>query len=136
MRKFWIIAILLAIFVFPVMAQDTENTQGTMLTYQVINTSAIYTDTNFPVTSIYPNDRILGWAIMKQDLTKNAEYVVALYDQTGAIITNTSGECLGESESSDSPVDNTVWLPWARTIDNGVLVRQGPNTVVTIYFAR
>jgi len=107
-----------------------------ILTYQTINTNGTYTNTAVPITSIYPAiDKILGYSIMQYDLIKNSENVVALYDQTSTSITSTSGECLGEAEALDN-ADATIWYPYPRILTTGLLVRQGPNTVVTIYFSR
>jgi hypothetical protein len=129
MQKF---LVLVAIMLMAVGISFADNE---IWTYQTINTSGtVYTNTAIPVTSIYPLiDEILGYSVMHQDPTKSAETVVALYDQTSVSIL--SGECLGESESQNKE-SLTNWYPYPRTVQSGLMVRQGPNTVVTIYFSR
>ena len=138
MKKKFLVGIMVAIVLFMgsyCFAYD-DTMKNDILTYQTINDSGIYENTLVPVTSIYPLiDNVLGFSIMKHDLTKNAEQVVALYDQTSTTITNTSGECLGESETTTG-LSDTIWYPYPRILNYGLLVRQGPNTVVTIYFSR
>lgn len=136
-KKFALVVLIMSLLVLPAMAQYDESLRGKIYTYQVINSSTVaYQDTVIPVTSIVAKrDRILGWSIMKQDLTKNSEFVCAVYDQITTPISSVSGECIGESES-DGTSSGDFWLVYAREIDNGLLVHQGPNTVVTIYFSR
>lgn len=136
LRIFAVIVLVMSLLALPTMAQS-EKEEGTILTYQTINTSgSAYQATAVPVTSIYPGDRILGWSVLKYDNKLNAEHVVSVYDQTSTAITSISGECLGESEAGSDQMLNTIWLPFARTIEYGIVIWQGPNTVVTIYFAR
>jgi hypothetical protein len=137
MKKLLLALMAVVMLVVPAIAQDTENSQGPILTTQIVNTSTVsYQATAVSLTNIYPGDRVLGWSILKSNNTLNAEHVVSLYDQTSTIITTASGECLGEAEAGSDQMMNTIWLPYARTVENGVVVWQGPNTVVTIYYAR
>lgn len=108
-----------------------------ILTYQTKNTSgSLYSETLVPVTSIYPTiDNILGFSVTQLSPLVNSERVVSLYDQTTAGITSISGECLGEAEAVQGG-DATVFYPYPRMLNYGLLIRQGPNTVVTIYFSR
>jgi len=126
----------LLVMVAMVMMMGVSFADNDILTYQTTNTGGTYTNTAVSVTSIYPTiDQILGYSIMQYNPTKNSENVVALYDQTDTAITLISGECLGEAEALDN-ADSTIWYPYPRILTTGLLIRQGPNTVVTIYFSR
>jgi hypothetical protein len=135
MRKLFLI---LVVLVMCAIANADEVSTGMIYTMVITNSDGnAYQATAVPVTTIYPGrDYILGWSILKNDNTKNAELVASFYDQTSTAITNASGECLGEAETSNDPVNNTIWLPYPRNVENGVLVWQGPNTAVMIYWKR
>jgi len=134
MRKFLAISmVVISLFIGSYCFAEGGND---ILTYQTINSSVVYANTLVPVTSIYPTiDNVLGFSIQQYDMALGSENVVALYDQTTDAITSTSGECLGEAEALNK-ADSTIWYPYPRMLNYGLLVRQGPNTVVTIYFSR
>ena len=98
-----------------------------------------YAATLVSTTNIYPGrDQILGYTVapLCNTTDRPTECVAALYDQSTTPITNDSGECLGETESVVRDVSVTAWYPYPQGVTTQVLVWQGPNTAVTIYFRR
>jgi len=100
---------------------------------------APYAATLVSATNIYPGrDQILGFSVVPHKATQETptECIASLYDQTTTPITNGSGECLGEVESTTVNGTAALWYPYPQEVSNQVLVWQGPNTAVTIYFRR
>ena len=98
-----------------------------------------YSATLVSTTNIYPgHDQILGYTVAPYEntLAKPTVCIAALYDQSTTPITNGSGECLGEAEAQTPNMSETVWYPYPQSVSNQVLVWQGPNTAVTIYYRR
>jgi hypothetical protein len=88
-------------------------------------TTQISTNTIVPGKNI-----ILGFDIMKYNLTKGAESFATLYDGDAAA----SGEVIGEAER-DTTYWGPIWFPQnGRGLDYQLSVHQGPNTKVIIYF--
>lgn len=93
-----------------------------------------------PITTIRPKiDKLVGYVAMPINNGTNAdgdkintETFVALFDGTSVAM---SGECFGEEEARGS---ESVGERWARGrwIVNGVVVWQGANTDMNIYFIR
>ena len=98
-----------------------------------------YQATLVSTINIYPgHDQILGYTVAPYEntLAKPTVCIAALYDQSTTPITNRSGECLGEAEAQTPNMSETVWYPYPQSVSNQVLVWQGPNTAVTIYYRR
>ena len=92
-----------------------------------------------------PGARILGYTVTQTGLAADAGYF-AMYDATGNP-NATSGSILPddifdlknleaeiETGTGAAAGSKTVWLPYPYLIKNGVVIRQGPNSVVTIYY--
>ena len=132
MKKFLVILLMMVMFTFVAIAE--EDGPAWVCTY-VNNSSGIYATTQVSDTNIYlGKDRIIGFSIVPCDPTKHSELLAALYDTTSTV-PGPSAEIIAESEAG-TQAGSTVWFPYPRAVDNGLLVRQGPNTTVIIYFVR
>ena len=97
--------------------------------YRIDNTTGDRMTTAIPITSIRPNiDKIVGYQVYLAGGT-STEMWVSLFDGTDKQLT---GECLAESEIND--YGNQEYFPYPKQIISGLVVSQGAQTVVQIYF--
>jgi hypothetical protein len=112
--------------------------------YTVANTYAAATgpvDASAAVSTdtIKPGyNRIIGYSVQILNTSIGAQCYVGLYDTTtnGGCTTGASGTMFGEAEAGVPTMENTktVWFPYPKALANGLWIRQGINTVVTIYY--
>jgi hypothetical protein len=104
-------------------------------TYTVVNTSAAATATAAVSTStispIY--NRILGYSVTIYNMSSTNDGRVALYDSTSTGAT--TSYLFAESEADTTyRKDITVFYPYPRKLDSGLVIAQGCNTIVTVYY--
>lgn len=130
MRKIAVIALILC--VASVAYAATESRQ--VYDYVVKTTSGVYETHVIPTTSIRPKvDKLVGYSIMRNtENTRASECVIGVYDGTDVYLT---GECFGEAESIDESTNGELWAS-PKSVENGVVIRQGPNTIARVYFIR
>ena len=137
-RGFWMFAVILAIismasFVYadagPSRFSNNQNTH----TYICTNTDSVANaSTNIStatLTVLY--HRILGFSISEYNSALNAGREAALYDCAAGGEATTV--LMDEGESSDD-VPFSRWYPYPMNITTQLTVRQGPNTVVAIFY--
>lgn len=104
------------------------------LSVEITNTGDTVLQSLIPITTIYPGrDKILGYTVMSAGDGTNTESYIGIYDS--AISNLNDLEVIDEAESSDVTSIN-VWFPHSREISNGIVVRQGANTIARIIFER
>jgi len=99
-------------------------------TYIVENTTGQYTINAVPVTTIRPNKAILGYTILP--IASDGEYVVALYDGTGA--TSVASDELFDEMECDGTQSRPYWFPYPRKILTQLVIHVGPQTRAIIYW--
>ena len=103
-------------------------------TYVKTNTTGVDARALVPITTIIPAyHRILGYRIAPYDTSANSQYTLGLCDSAtlaGAVDTT----IFDEAEKSLSTSMDAEWYPYPKRLDNGLVIRQGGNTVVTIYY--
>jgi len=113
-------------------AEDID-TATTEYSYEIFNKTGVTKVTAIPTTSIRPTyDKLKAYEGIVYDPTLNAERFVAVYDDTSLAYT---GERLGEKEGTGWESFGERWIR-GKMIYNGIVVVQGANTVVTLYFVR
>ena len=100
--------------------------------YSIVNTGATALSTGISTSTITVlNHRILGFTIAEADPSAASERIVALYDSaTGG---ETVAKLIDECETSDN-VSATRFYPYPKSIETQLTVRQGANTIVTVYY--
>lgn len=135
MKKVAVVMLIVLCFGGISFAQSGDTHSQVVYTYQTINSGGTYLTTNVPTTSIRPKvDKLVGCSVQIYNAAKSMEGIAALYDSTSSDL---SGEVMNESEASSA--NSVEWVEpylFPRYITDGVTVRQGPNTIVTIYFIR
>ena len=95
--------------------------------------AAVSTDTIQP-----GHQRIIGYAVQILNTSKGAQCYAGLYDTTTDVgcTTGASGTMFGEVEAGVPAMENVkqVWFPYPKALSSGLWIRQGANTVVTIYY--
>lgn len=131
MRK--ILAVVLAVMFMASVcfASDTISKRVYSIKYE--NTHGSNAQTSIvPTTSIRPKvDKLIGYSIMPRN-GAGAECFIGIFDGTDVLLT---GECLAEAESDNLKGRNELW-PYGKWIEDGVVVQQGANTIVQIFFVR
>jgi hypothetical protein len=85
-----------------------------------------------PVTTIRPKvDKVIGYSIMPRN-ANGAETFIGIFDGTDVLLT---GECLAEAEAPNLMGKNELW-PFGKQVAEGVVVQQGANTIVQVFFVR
>lgn len=104
------------------------------LTKVLTNSTGASVQTLVPVTTIVPADHgIIGWRVTPYDVTKNSEFVVGLCD-AATVATALDTTIFDEAEKSLDTSMDAEWYPYPKRLTNGLVVRQGANTFVTIYY--
>lgn len=88
-----------------------------------------------------PGARILGYTVTQTGLAADAGYF-AMYDASGNPNANSVADIFDlknleaevETGTGAAAGSRTLWFPYPYLIKNGVIIRQGPNSVVTIYY--
>ena len=124
------IALVLMVSAYSFAYQGGEVRQ--VYSYYVENDTSNALTTIIPVTSIRPNvDKIVGYDLLPLNPGNN-ETFVGLFDGTDEQL---SGECFGEKEAVAGGSANDYW-PRGKKIVDGVVTRQGTNTVLQLLFIR
>lgn len=116
-----------------------------------------YTSTAVPTGTIIPKkDKILGFCIVPNDPTLrdvptdnvnetglnlvHAELIVGLHDSvwdpTYATVGANVAELIAEAEAGVNGNDGYTWFPYPLTINTQLIIHQGANSIVLIYYAR
>ena len=108
----------------------------TLLVYVIPHTTGDTTDylrTAVSTSTIVPGThRIIGYAIDSYNVTKPAEAWVGLYD--GADTDTTY--LFAENEADATTAHKDFIYPYPKDINTQLIVRQGENTVITIFYDR
>ena len=99
--------------------------------------STTYLTTSVSVATIIPGThRILGFSVMPSNTSLSSERVVGLYDCVDTVSTDyiTSTYVFDEFEAAETNAYADRWYPYPRALTSGLTVRQGSNTIVTIYY--
>lgn len=138
-KRIAMLAILLVAFaliassVYADTMQRFSNNQN-VETYVISNSSGTAKlETAISTATISPaNHRILGYSISPYDTTKGSEFWIGLYDD--ATNAKTSTDIIDESEWGQSTDKSPRWYPYPRELTDGLVVLQGMNTTVVIYY--
>ena len=131
MKKFVAVVLVVMMMAGIVFADDTMSKR--VYSMEIANTLGIPKQSVVPTTSIRPKvDKLIGYSVFAIDNTLPSECFVAIFDQTG---TATWGECLAESEAGTLKYINELW-PFGKWIEDGVVVTQGANTKVVVFFVK
>lgn len=141
MKKKLLIAVLLC-FVLALPAQgfsfgggSTVAPRERLMVYEVENTTGDYQATAIPLWAIPVGSRIYGVNIFSVDPSLNAEHVVGLYD-TITDLGNTFSEIVAEAENPSSTDITIRWFDYPLPIVSRLIITQGANTKVLIYYSR
>jgi len=86
-----------------------------------------------PTTSIRPLiDKLIGYDVLPLAMTRGAECYISIMDDTDKSL---DGEVFAESEAQANFGKGEMWTN-AKYINDGIVVTQGANTQVQIYFVR
>lgn len=132
-RAFWFMVLLLAANLGYC---EGDTISMTIYEYRIVNTSGVALTTAIPTTAIRPVvDKLVGYRILQANSGATDGYC-GLYDGTDYASTDfTLGECFGESETTTGYSDGEEWF-CPKKIASGVIVQQGANTIVIVYFIR
>jgi len=111
-----------------------EETARTVYSYIIVNTHATNALTSVvPTTSIRPKvDKLIGYMIMPRNAA-GSEGFIGIYDGTDVYLT---GESLAENELDTNKGSKGELWPFGKYIADGIVVQQGANTIVQLYFVR
>ena len=127
------IAVLLAIVLMSGTAfalYDSPNRQ--METYVVTNSTGTSATTAVSTSTISPiHHRIIGYSIAPYDASKNTEWTVALVDYSSYQVDT---YIFDEAEWGATDCKDPRIYPYPKKISTQLRVRQGDNSVVTIYY--
>lgn len=125
-RLLSVLAVLL--FVSGIVFGDTVSKK--VYSFGILNKGGPNKITVIPTTSIRPGvDKIIGYSVMPA-VPGPAELYIGIFDQTNKWL---SGEVIAENEANTPWGTGELW-PFGKWIFNGVVVNQGANTQVQIYF--
>jgi hypothetical protein len=105
---------------------------------QVDNTGGVYQKTNITATrpqTIAAGSRLLGYSLVPYDPTKHYELIVGMYDDVVGIKGGTVNELTIEAEA-DVTLNGERWFPYPLTIITRLIVSQGANTTLLIYYEK
>jgi hypothetical protein len=127
-----ILTFVLVMFMLSGVAFASDSISKTVYSYGLKNTTGIMQVTTIPVTAIRPDiDKVIGYSIMPLT-SATAECYIGIFDGT----TNSlAGEVFAENEAISDKGISEIW-PFGKYISEGVVVSQGANTQVQIYFVR
>lgn len=115
----------------------STDSRKTMLVYVIPHTTGDTTDylrTAISTSTIVPGThRLIGYAIDSYNVTKPAEAWVGIYD--GATDIDTT-YLYAENEADATTVHKDFIYPYPVDINTGLVVRQGENTIITIFYDR
>ena len=114
------------------------NQGQTIKVYAIANTSRTGSASAIvATTTISPTmNRIIGYTVQLLNTSYAGECVAGLYD-TGTdagCTTGASGTMFAESEALAAGYEETVWFPYPKSLSTSLWIRQGANTLVTIYY--
>jgi len=135
MKKLLVLVAIFTVICSSAFAQRPETELNKIQVYVSENSTNAKVTTAVGVTTIYPGiDRILGVQVWVLDTATASERIVALYDNSAVDATTTTlfGEC--EAETGNSPAE--IWYPYPRKLDTGLIIAQGANTRVIVYYTR
>jgi len=134
MRKGFLIALCL-MFLGSVAFAEIEGEARYEYSVNSRNNTGTHYDWIVPTTTVRPGtDKIIGYDCMSLAPTgQHTETWVSLFDSTDSLMT---GECFGEQEGTGGP--ESIHDRWARgkKILNGISVRHGAFTDLTLYIIR
>ena len=118
----------------------------TMQAYTITNNYVYGTNDGNKITAVSTSTivpgthRIIGYEIAYLDTTKNAELTLIVADSTAAAFkaTASGSAATGQFAESESVSGNSLYriFPYPVELGTQLLVVQGQNTVVTIYYDR
>lgn len=132
--------------VFAVEFMSTDP-RKTLNAYTIVNPNAGSTGgtnnanlvTAVSTTTIYPGtNRIIGFEISQLDTTKGSDLFVSLSDTTAALFKATTADAAatGQFAEAEAVTNTSLYrtFPYPKEIATQLVVYQGQNTVVTIYY--
>jgi hypothetical protein len=127
-KRFW--AVIALLLVSGMAFGSDASTSKQVYSFGLINSGASRMITIIPTTSIRPGtDKIIGYSIMPAKAGASELYV-AIFDQTTNWL---SGEVFAENEVLTPYGAGELW-PYGKKIVQGVVVSQGANTQIQVYF--
>jgi len=148
MKKILVLSLFVGLVLSTIAFGDAVGTPGrfnqdqTVKKYVMVNTNATTTlvenISSDSAQILTTSHRILGFTIgplgtTGGDAPLNSETVFSLYDQSDDAAQQTDVNLEAEIEARANETD-TVYLPYPYKIQNGVLVRLGVRSVLTIYY--
>ncbi len=101
---------------------NKANTSGTAKQETAVSTSTI----------VPAYCRVIGFSCMPYDTTKNSELWIGLYDDATNAATST--DIIDEAAWGATNDRAPRWYPYPKELTDGLVVLQGMNTNVTIYY--
>ena len=131
------IIIILSLLTVPAQAQFYSNkvqlTGSEIIVFECINSTGEDQETIVATALISSAHKIIGFSIMPYDPTKNSEGVLGIWDTVPDGSGGTICEAVAEAERLDEGhVYN--WFPYPKPIYTQLILRQGANTSVLIYY--
>lgn len=131
MKKFLCLILALAFLIgFPVFlnASDDPSLKSTT----VVNTSGIGVVELVSISTVIPGKcRILGWQI-SPTVSGSGSKCASFHDVAAAASYSTTNQ-FGEIGGANTTTE-TTWLPYPKDISAGLVVYEGPGTVITIFY--
>ncbi|MFA6067530.1 MAG: hypothetical protein WC810_03015 [Janthinobacterium sp.] len=132
MRKVFLMVVAIILCLSVKAYADIGESYKYVYSYRLTNASGHSQVSVVDTTHIRPNvDKIVGWDI-RPFSNASAELTIGLFDGTDALL---DGECLQEAEAENNSSKEAFW-PTPKRILEGLVVNQGPNTEVNIYYVR
>ena len=136
-RKIFLIALLAMFVVAGVAFAEGPTRLGPwqeVKTSVTANSAGHSIQTLIAVTTIVPAyNRILGFRIAPYDVSKNSEFTIGLCD-SATVAGAQDTTIFDEAEKSLSTSMDAEWYCYPKRLTNGLVVRQGANTVLTIFY--
>ena len=128
--KKMLLAVMALMLVSTICFASDASTSKRVYSFGIINPTSQRLITIIPTTSIRPiTDKIIGYSIMPA-AAGASELYIGIFDQTNKFL---SGEVFAENEVLTPYGAGELW-PFGKFIVNGVVVSQGANTQIQVYF--